>query len=87
MIGLLIVILAAVTWVYVIEALKQTPGVAWLHYRSRGRLWLLAVVGALLIALIVPVDAPWWLVAWAALGVEQLTYDGIVHRRVPYGLR
>lgn len=73
----LIVILASVSVVYAIEALKRAQWLPSLHYRSSGRLWILNVVGALLIALCTSRDL---ITFWAALAIQQLVYDGIVHR-------
>lgn len=73
----LIVVLAAVTVVYVIEALKQAHWAPQIHYRSSGVLWILNVIGALIIALCTSRDL---ITFWAALAIQQVVYDGIVHR-------
>lgn len=78
----LLVGLASATWVYVLEALKQSRHVPQLHYRSHGWLWTLNVAGALVIGLAL---SPFALTFWSALVVEQLVYDGIVHRRTGSG--
>ena len=72
----LLVCLASVTWVYLVEAVKKSP-VSVIHYRTRGLLRLLHVLGALLIAWCLSFDG---VTFWSALVVQQLVYDGIVRR-------
>lgn len=88
----LAVVLAAIGWVYLLEALKREQRIAWVHYRTTARLWILNLLGAVLIGLA-------WLVfhggsfldflcvIGSAFAIQQLVYDGIVHRRRSSGLR
>lgn len=83
----LILALAAVSWVYVIEAVKQAPSVRWIHFRSDDRLRALSLIGALGIALLVD-RHDFVMASWGVLVLQQLVYDGIVHRSTGrHGLR
>lgn len=89
----LVVVLAAVSWVYLVEACKTAKWCVWLHYRTGSRLQLVAVLGAVLIGLGWRVWHPFAftvdvaIVMWAAWVIEQAVYDGIVHRPRLGGIR
>lgn len=70
---------AAITWVYLVEALKGSPRVSWLHYRSGGRLWIANVLGALVIA-VVTARSTWLMVAWQLVLLQLVLYDVAIKR-------